>query len=179
MQQISDRQSAIEDDCAQYNPFLVFAEGTTTNGSGLMKFKRGAFYGMRTVVPVYIKLGQRYLMSTYDVVAFWPYLVLYFSSFAFQCVTVTIMPEFTPTQWMLDNHAEKGSADWEVFAECVREVMVKHGGFTKEDRPIREKLAYEAFMNGEKETCELDGRVFTHSNQQGEDKYNAIRANSQ
>ena len=137
-----------------------------------MKFKRGAFNGMRTVIPVYIKLGQRYLMPTFDVVAFWPFLVLKLSSFSFQCLRVMIMPEFTPTEWMLKNHANKGREDWEIFAECVREAMCEHGGFMKVDRPIREKLQYENFMNGESQRCELDGKVWTRGQNTHEENEN-------
>jgi len=43
--------------------------------------------------------------------------------------TIYIMPEFTPNETMLNMHAEKGSNDWEVFAECVREAIAKQGGY--------------------------------------------------
>ena len=65
---------------------------------------------------------------------------------------------------MLDNHKDKGSSDWEIYAECVREVMARHGGFYRENRPIRDKLALEEFMKGHEETLELDGRIWTRSN---------------
>ena len=56
---------------------------------------------MRTVTPVYVKLGKRYVMPTYEVVGFWPFLIHYFSSITFHSFCVTIMPDFTPTRWML------------------------------------------------------------------------------
>ena len=154
-----------------YNPMCLFAEGTTTNGDGLLKFKRGAFVGMRTVIPCYVKFGRRYLQPTYEVVSFWPLLILYYSSLAMNHLQFTILPEFTPTQWMLDNHRDKGSQDWEIYAECVREVLARHGGFYRENRPIREKLAYEEFMKGNEETLELDGRIWTRSNSQDEGQF--------
>ena len=59
------------------------------------------------------------------------------------------MPEFTPTEWMLDNHRSKSEHDWEVYAECLREAMAKAGGFAISERTNREKLAYEYFMCGQ------------------------------
>mmetsp|Transcript_31363 Transcript_31363/g.38890 ORF Transcript_31363/g.38890 Transcript_31363/m.38890 type:complete len:131 (-) Transcript_31363:193-585(-) len=129
-----------------------------------MKFKRGAFVGLRTVIPCYVSFGKRYLMPTYDSVPFWPFVFLYFSSLCMHNMKLTIMPEFKPTQWMLDNHQAKGSADWEIFAECVREAIAKQGNFFKEDRPARDKMAYEDFMKGNKDTMTLDGRTWTRSN---------------
>ena len=103
----------------------LFAEGTTTNGTGLLKFKRGAFMGMRTVRPVFVKFGQRMFNPCYDVIDFWPYIWLYLSSGCMHNIQLTIMPEFTPTEWMLDKHRDKSEHDWEVFAECVREAIAK------------------------------------------------------
>jgi hypothetical protein len=118
----------------------LFAEGTTTNGYALLKFKRGAFSGMRTVVPVFASLGDRHMMPTYDSLAFWPMLIMYFSSFAFHNLHLTIMPEFTPTEWMLDNHKAKGREDWEIFGECVREAIARQGNFVLDNHQLRQKI---------------------------------------
>ena len=40
-------------------------------------------------------------------------------------ITLTICPEFTPTMKMLELHADKGEEDWEIYAECVRDLMLK------------------------------------------------------
>ena len=47
--EIVARQKLIEVDNLPYQPFCVFAEGTTSNGTHILPFKRGAFAGMRTV----------------------------------------------------------------------------------------------------------------------------------
>jgi len=72
---------------------------------------------------------------------------------------MTIMPEFTPTEWMLNTHRNKAAngEDWEVYAECVREAMARHGNFLISNNPIREKLAYEEFMYGYKNDITIDG----------------------
>ena len=102
----------IEDEGEDWNPICIFAEGTTTNGKALLPFKRGAFEGMRTIVPVVIKPPDRYMMPTYEVVEFLPGLIQQLSSFCFHYLEIKVMPEFTPTEWMLDNHRDKGDQDW-------------------------------------------------------------------
>ena len=57
VQQIIERQEAIEVRKEAWQPFCLFPEGTTTNGSCLLPFKRGGFAGMRTVQPVFCKLS--------------------------------------------------------------------------------------------------------------------------
>ena len=73
------------------------------------------------------------------------------------------MPEFTPTEWMLENHRGKSEHDWEVYAECVREAMARQGGFILDNRTNREKLAYEGFMCGNTDEITIDGRTFKYS----------------
>ena len=73
----------IEDDGEDWNPICIFPEGTTTNGRGILPFKRGAFEGMRTVVPVVTKLPERHMMPAYSGLEFWPQLIQYMSSFCF------------------------------------------------------------------------------------------------
>ena len=82
----------------------------------------------------------------FDVLEFWPLLIFWLSSLSAYHLELTIMPEFTPTEWMLEHHRDKGEHDWEIFAECVREAMARHSGFELCNRSNREKLDYEYFM---------------------------------
>ena len=137
----------IEDECIGWNKFCIFPEATTTNGTALLKFKRGAFEGMRTVTPCFTKISDRMIHPTWETILFWAQYILVASSLCFYNCTLHIMPEFTPTKKMLEMHADKGEEDWEIYAECVREAMAKAGNFKLSNQPIREKLAYEDFMN--------------------------------
>ena len=73
------------------------------------------------------------------------------------------MPEFTPTEWMLENHKDKGDMDWKIYAECVRLAMARQGNLYVSHRPIRELLAYEKFMQGKIDEVTLDGKTFFYS----------------
>ena len=131
---IKDRAAAIEDDCQPWNPFLVFPEGTTSNGTAILKFKRGAFEAMRTVQPCYLKISDRMFWPGWDVIGFWPLFILLASSMCMYNSTIYIMPEFTPNETMLKKHADKGSEDWEIYAECVREAIAKQRGLPVNDQ---------------------------------------------
>ena len=109
---IHERQRMIEDEGLEYNPICLFAEGTTTNNTHILKFKKGAFSSLRTVVPTFASVGDRLVKPTYDTPYFWPFLYMYFATFSVHNLTLTIMPEFVPTEWMLDNHRDKGEEDW-------------------------------------------------------------------
>ena len=151
----------------EYNPVCIFAEGTTSNGTSLLKFKRGAFAALRTVIPVFARVNSNSFAPTFEVVEFWPLLIMYLSSLCCFNLELTIMPEFTPTEWMLEQHAGKGEHDWEVFAECVREAMAKAGNFEISERTNREKLAYEYFMCGQTEEVMIDGKTFRYNSRGG------------
>lgn len=155
---IMERQRLIEVDQEPYNPLCLFPETTTSNGSALLKFKRGAFMGLRTVRPVIARVNKRMIMPAYDAIEFFPLLIIYYSSLCMFNLQLTILPEFTPTEWMLDNMKEKGEndQDWEIFAECVREAMARHGDLILDTRLIRDKMAYEKFMCGHVDELTVD-----------------------
>lgn len=74
---ISERQESIET-TGKYSPFVIFAEGTTSNGTGILKFRRGAFNGLKRVSPTILKYRESNretigtLSLSYDVIEFFP-----------------------------------------------------------------------------------------------------------
>ena len=38
------------------------------------------------------------------------------------------MPEFTPNDYLLEHHADKGTESWEIYAWAVRDAMAKASG---------------------------------------------------
>ena len=158
----------------------MFAEGTTSNGRALLPFRRGAFEAMRTVVPVVIKLPERYMMPTYCNVEFWPQAFMFFASFCFLCMEIQILPEFTPTEWMLENHKDKGDLDWKIYSQCVRLAMAKQSNLHVSNRQIRELLSYEKFMQGKSNEVTVDGKTFVYSkkgsNESNDDNYQSIKS---
>ena len=76
---LKKRAVQIEANGESWNPFCVFPEGTTTNSTAIMKFKRGAFESLRTVRPCYIEITKRWMHPSYDVLDFWEFVILVIS----------------------------------------------------------------------------------------------------
>ena len=92
--------------------------------------------------PCYVQITKRWVDPCFDVVDFWEYCILVMSGLCtYQC-KIVVLPEFTPNDKMLKLHADKGQENWEIFAECVRDVMCKQSGLPKDDTLLREKLHY-------------------------------------
>ena len=73
---------------------------------------------------------------------------LILSSLSFRHQKLKVMPDFTPTPWMLEKHADKGSEPWEIYAWCVRDAIAKHGGVATIDERLtsKDRIAFEALM---------------------------------
>ena len=151
MGNLIDRQEAIECRQEDYPPLIMFAEGTTSNGARIMPFKRGAFAGMRTVTPVYQRSTNCHdIAVTFDSIGYFALKIMILSSLSFRHQKLQIMPDFTPTPWMLEKHADKGSEPWEIYAWCVRDAISKFSGVATIDYRLKTKdrIAFEALMQG-------------------------------
>ena len=72
---ILERQKMIEE-TGKYAPFAMFCEGATTNGTCLLKFRRGAFVGEKRITPIYLKYPVKGFSSAYDVVNYVPLVLM-------------------------------------------------------------------------------------------------------
>lgn len=161
---IMERQIAIEDAGRRLNPICIFPEGTTTNGEYLMSFKRGAFQAMRTIQPCYVKLNYwSHVRPSFEGPDLFEMFVLLLSNIGFTLATLYILPPFVPNQYMLDTHGDKGEADWEIYAWCLRDVMAKAGGFKLSETSNRMRQAYGNFMNKKTNEIEINGKTYTAS----------------
>lgn len=95
---IKQRQELIEE-TGKFSPFLIFAEGGTSNGTGLVNFKKGAFFAEKTVRPLFIKYGYHTLNPAFDTIEFLPLAILTLS-WGFMTCEVTILPDFTPNEYL-------------------------------------------------------------------------------
>lgn len=125
MQKIKDRQELIENTGA-YAPFLIFPEGTTSNGTCLLKFRKGAFYSEKKVQPIYMKFNYNTISPAYDILDFLPLAILNLCLCCFTCV-LTILPDFEPNEYLFETHKDKGKERWEIYAWAIREIIQKNG----------------------------------------------------
>lgn len=143
-----------------YPPLSVFAEATTTNGSRIIPFKRGAFAGMRTVTPCHFTSSNTMISPAYELIDMIQLQILLFSALSFRVTTLTIMPEFTPNAYMLENFADKDrGGPWSIYAWCVRDAICKNSGILPLDEKLslKDKLAFVSLMNAYSDRAEING----------------------
>jgi len=165
VQRIIDRQEDIEVGCKTYPPLMIFAEGTTTNGTRIIPFKRGAFQGMRTVTPSFCQMSKRMISPPYECLDFMPHQVLMLSQLVVRSSKIIIMPEFTPTPFMLEKFADKGQGEpWKIFAWCVRDSICKHSGLKPLNEPCKyqDKKGFCNLMNGVVDKAIINGQTFEY-----------------
>ncbi len=119
---------------------------------------------MRTVTPSWFSITSGQISPTYDLISLIPLLVLLMSSLYFRCAKITFMPDFTPTPYMLEKHADKGTEPWQIYAWCCRDAISKYSGMTclNEKLSLKDKKAFEALMCGYSDTVEVNGQLFKY-----------------
>lgn len=124
---------------------MIFAEGGTTNGTGLIKFKKGAFFAEKTIRPMFMKYSSGTVHPAFDTMEFLPLAILHMSWACYTC-EVNVLPDFQPNEYLFETFKDKGTERWEIYAWALRDVMMKTGGFEACEKSLREKMEYEAFM---------------------------------
>ena len=131
IQEIIDRQIQVEND-PRFPPICVYPEGTQSNGSYLLTFKKGAFAGLNTVQPVVIKYSWDKMSPTWEGMPFICHGNMMLNCGTYKC-EVSVLPPFKPNDYLFSKHGKEGQEKWEVFAEAVRDVMAKQGNLKKCD----------------------------------------------
>lgn len=111
-----------------YPKLLVFPEGTTTNGSGLLYFKKGGFIGKVPVQPICLKYSGS-VSPAFEVIPLIPSIIFLMTQFA-SYLTVTRLATVFP----------KDAFSPEEYAECVRTVISEGNGTPKSALAYEEKL---------------------------------------
>lgn len=149
--QVIDKQNAIKDG-KDSSSLLIFSEGTTSNGSSVLPLKKGAFISNLPVKPYLILLNKGELSLAMDVIE------MLFHIFIVICnpyFTVTLMhfPVFCPNEYLYSKStfADEKKEKWEVYAEAVRDVMVKTGKLEKSNLTYEDKMAYLHILRGNKD----------------------------
>lgn len=120
---------------------IIYPEGGTSNGTHLLKFKKGAFAGLNSVQPIIIKYVNPILNNeccSYNLLA---HSIMY-GSCLFSSCSVKELPVFTPNDYFFENHQKKGEQKWETYARVVREIMAKAGNLKISDKCVEDKYAF-------------------------------------
>ncbi len=123
--------------------FMIFPEGTTSNNTGIIDFKRGAFAAELPVKPYVIKFEtQKKISLAMDVIE------MLYHLFMIVCVPVHFvevieMPVFVPNENLFkDPNKER----WLQYAEAVKDAMCEASGLKKLSGSYKEKKEYLEFL---------------------------------
>lgn len=114
---------------ASFPCLTIFPEGTCTNNSCLIKYRRGAFYDLRAVTPVTIKYKFGMVSPAIDALEMSYMVFLVCACLQNIVAEVYELPPLEPNDYLFKKHSDKGTEKWEIFAWATRDVMSKVGGF--------------------------------------------------
>lgn len=143
---LAERQTSIhkKEDLSQ---LLIFPEGTTSNNSGIINFKQGAFLTKLNVKPYIIKCDPiNNLSLTMDVIEMLLHVYIVLCK-PIHYVTVISLPVFVPNEYLFKHskHAN-GDMEWKVYAEAMREIMCDASGLVRHDASYEMKVEYLNFF---------------------------------
>jgi len=134
-------------ECEQgvYPPLIIYPEGGTTNGSCLVKFKKGAFSGLRSVKPLIFKYKYKYFNIENSVLNFVAMTALMATNFYGE-LTISEMPVFMPNEYFFKHHSREGEEKWETYARVMRDLMALESGLEISELAIEEKYKYKELL---------------------------------
>jgi 1-acyl-sn-glycerol-3-phosphate acyltransferase len=132
-----------------YSTFTIFPEGTTSNTTSILPFKKGSFTSKLPIKPYVIKFEVRERISlAMDVID------MLLHVFVVLCIPIHYielynLPVFCPNEYFFKEY-NKGKEDWEVYAETMREIMCQVSGFDKAKGSWDSKKEYLDFLRKSK-----------------------------
>lgn len=115
------------------SPLIIFPEGSTSNNTSILPFKRGALSSLLPVMPVSLQYDCKKVHIANEVLADHVCLALFGCNFLPTFVKVNFYPTFIPTEYLWTKHADKGKTKWEIYAWALRDMLCKHTGLKSND----------------------------------------------
>ena len=135
---MKERQKLVEEK-GELPPLLIFPEGTCSNNTHLMKFRRGAFASLRQVIPCTLKYKVGMVHPAIESLTEAVTTIFLACSFSIIRAEVVVYPVFQPNDYLFEEHKEMGEEKWEIYAWACRDLLSKVGGFGKHDISFKAK----------------------------------------
>jgi len=143
--QVKQKHIAVHNKQDQSN-FLIFAEGTTSNGSHLLSFKKGAFITELPVTPLVIMVNKEDLSLCMDVIEMLYHILIVICNPYFT-IKILHLPIFIPNEYLFTSSKFSNKKErWEIYAESVRDAMSKASGLNKSELSYEDKVKYLEFL---------------------------------
>lgn len=124
--------------------FMIFPEGTTTNNSGIIDFKRGAFISETPIKPLVIKFSGDRISLSMDIIEmlYHVYIIL---AVPFHEIEIIELPNFVPNEYILKNEE---IPRWKQFADIVRKAMCDASNLKSLSGDVKTKNEYLKILRG-------------------------------
>jgi len=120
---IAQRQQEVYEGKAKV-PFLIFPEGSTSNGDYLISFKKGAFASLLPVQPL-TSVSQSQMISINPLAAHF----ITACGHQFKTLRQKQYPVFAPNEYFWKNHMKQGEEKVDTYMRIVHQIMMDGGGF--------------------------------------------------
>lgn len=125
---------------------VLFPEGTTTNGTHILPFKKGAFFSLLAIKPIVINSffedDSQVVTGSASIPLNWAKNLGYLTT----RVSFSELPVIRPTDYMFEKYSHLGQEKWIVYAEVVRRIYSEITGYKLSDKGLKESLHYEDCM---------------------------------
>jgi len=135
-QRIEEGQST-----GKYAPLIVFAEGGTTNGQYLAKFKRGAFMGLHNIYPKATKFHSMFQSPSSGILEGLPHYLMVCCLPFYWCEIIQL-PVFRPNEYFWKHHQREDEERYETYMRVIRDLLSEYSQIPKIEQDITEKFEY-------------------------------------
>ena len=148
-EKIEKRQRGLIDGSILTN-LSIYPEGTITNGTHLIKFKRGAFMTLLPLKPI-VELVDQTAECTLATGALPMHLhMILVCSYLWNKDTFLDLPIIEPTEYMYQNFKKEGEENWMVYMNVTKLIMAECAGLKISNSSFDEKLEYLSQIKGKK-----------------------------
>ena len=128
----------------------IYPEGTATNGTHLIKFKRGAFMTCLPIKPIVEIIDQSEDCTLATGILPLKYHLILASCYLYHNVKFLELPVLEPTEFMYETYKNFGKEKWMIFMNVTKRIMSEISGLKMSEKSFAEKLQYTAEVTGNK-----------------------------
>ena len=139
--EIEERQRGILNGSIK-TQLCIYPEGTSTNGTHLIKFKRGAFMSCLPIKPIVEIIDQNEDCTLASGILPWQYHLILTSCYLYHNVKFLELPVLEFTEYMYEKYQCFGKTKWMVFMNVTQRIMSEISGLKISEKSFAEKLQY-------------------------------------
>eukprot|EP01119_Soliformovum_irregulare_P024374 TRINITY_DN8723_c0_g1_i2.p1 TRINITY_DN8723_c0_g1~~TRINITY_DN8723_c0_g1_i2.p1 ORF type:complete len:201 (-),score=31.61 TRINITY_DN8723_c0_g1_i2:93-695(-) len=125
-----------------YPPLLIFPEGTTTNGSSLIRFRTGAFIARQPIQPIVLRYKYNWVSPTWETIPFPLYIFQMLTQLTHR-IDIDFLPLYTPSI--------EEMSDPMLYTNNIRKTMADSSHLPLSEASMDDKMAYHRAI--------IDGRI--------------------